>query len=394
MNAQRNDRSGWIDVSLMTLGSPDTLSGGYLYHRRVARLAPACGASFRFVSFPRGPFPLPAFAVRRILSELASQQPDVVLVDSIAASYAALLRSRLARIAPVATIMHQPPGGMERGAVGTALSTALDQRMLAGSAHVFAASDDLGDLLLASGVPLSSLTVVPPGCDSRSGATETAGATPCSEPAPPSGQRPGASRRSVMRHGRRAAAACVANWTPRKGILELLEATSMLPDSEVFLHLAGDGGVDRAYGAAVRRRLQDRDLRGRTEVHGRLSPADVAVLYERVDLFALASTQEPYGTAYGEAMAAGLPVVGWRAGNLPNLATHGVEALIVEPGDIAALAAAMSDLASDEVRRRSMGEAALRRAAAFPSWEQTACSLVAQLRRVVQKQQQRSPTPR
>jgi glycosyltransferase involved in cell wall biosynthesis len=28
-------------------------------------------------------------------------------------------------------------------------------------------------------------------------------------------------------------------------------------------------------------------------------------------VFALASVQEPYGTVYGEAMAAGLPVIGW-----------------------------------------------------------------------------------
>ena len=34
----------------------------------------------------------------------------------------------------------------------------------------------------------------------------------------------------------------------------------------------------------------------------------------------LPSWKEPYGTVYGEAMACGLPVVGWRAGNLPYLA--------------------------------------------------------------------------
>ena len=47
---------------------------------------------------------------------------------------------------------------------------------------------------------------------------------------------------------------------------------------------------------------------------------------------------DAYGTAWAEAMAVGLPVVGWRAGNLPRLAEHGREALMAEPGDLAGLA--------------------------------------------------------
>ena len=58
----------------------------------------------------------------------------------------------------------------------------------------------------------------------------------------------------------------------------------------------------------------------------------MAALYRDADVFVLPSLREPYGTVYGEAMAAGLPVVGWRAGNLPHLAGHGREGLLVEPG--------------------------------------------------------------
>ena len=73
----------------------------------------------------------------------------------------------------------------------------------------------------------------------------------------------------------------------------------------------------------------------------------MAGLYRAADAFVLASVREPYGTVYGEAMAAGLPVVGWRAGNLPHLARHGEEGLIVDPGDVAGLTAALRRLAYD-----------------------------------------------
>jgi glycosyltransferase involved in cell wall biosynthesis len=84
-------------------------------------------------------------------------------------------------------------------------------------------------------------------------------------------------------------------------------------------------------------------------------------------------------------MAAGLPVVGWDAGNLPHLARHGTEGLAVPPGDVAALARALHSLAVDEPRRRRMAAAAARRAATFPTWDDTARMLFAELRAVVEE---------
>jgi glycosyltransferase involved in cell wall biosynthesis len=59
-----------------------------------------------------------------------------------------------------------------------------------------------------------------------------------------------------------------------------------------------------------------------------------------------------------------------------------VEGLVVPPGDVAALAAALLRLADDERLRRSLGAAAARRAGGFPTWEETARRLFAELRTV------------
>src|ERR671930_149583 len=47
-------------VALLTLGDPGRLTGGYLYHRRMAEAAPWYDARIDFVSFPERPFPLAA----------------------------------------------------------------------------------------------------------------------------------------------------------------------------------------------------------------------------------------------------------------------------------------------------------------------------------------------
>ena len=95
-------------------------------------------------------------------------------------------------------------------------------------------------------------------------------------------------------------------------------------------------------------------------------------MYCNADVFVLPSIREPYGTVYGEAMAAGLPVVGWRAGNLPYLAEHQREGLVLVPGDLPGLTRALARLADDEPLRRRLGAAARRRALARPTWEQSA----------------------
>jgi glycosyltransferase involved in cell wall biosynthesis len=164
----------------------------------------------------------------------------------------------------------------------------------------------------------------------------------------------------------------VGNWVARKGILEALDAVARLPPGLARLHLAGDEETEPHYAARVRRRLASKDLAGRVECHGHLTREQVAALYRDADVFVLPSVREPYGTVYGEAMATGLPVVGWRAGNLPYLASHGQEGLLAEPGDVAGLATALRTLAEDGQLRARLGAAARRRAAEFPTWDQTA----------------------
>jgi glycosyltransferase involved in cell wall biosynthesis len=86
-------------------------------------------------------------------------------------------------------------------------------------------------------------------------------------------------------------------------------------------------------------------------------------------------------------MACGLPVVGWRAGNLPYLAEDRREGLLVPPGDVAGLARALADLASDEPLRRRLGEAARRRASTRPTWDESAALFFEAVRTVLRPAQ-------
>ncbi|MEU6036509.1 glycosyltransferase family 4 protein [Actinomadura sp. NPDC047616] len=349
-----------VSVSLITLGDPNTLTGGYRYHRRMAELAPRNGARLRFASFPERRFPLAARDADEVWRTVREQAPDVVVLDSIAAGF--LATSRTWPDVPVAAVLHQPPGGIDHGPLRTRVQAALDRSVYRRVSRLMVASEHLAEELARQGFP--DTVVVPPGRD-------VAG-FPDPVVVPP----------TDVRGDNRAALLCVANWLPRKGILELLDAVALLPEGAARLHLVGDEHADAAYRTAILRRLNRDELAGRVVRHGRLPGDEVARLYRDCDVFVLPSTREPYGTVYGEAMAAGLPVVGWRAGNLPHLARHDREGRYAEVGDVPALAAELCALIDDAGLRARLGAAARERALTFPTWEDSARTFFATLREI------------
>ena len=340
---------------LLTLGDPGQLTGGYLFHRRLAELAPHHGAQLEFVSFPQRAFPLGVMDAPGVIAGVGARNPDVVVLDSIVAWCMAFVAPAI----PMVGMLHQPPGGIDFGPLRTRAQAVLDRLAYRHLRRVLVASDSLAETLRPLGLPLA---VVPPGRDVATASGPAAG---------------------DLRQGRKAAFLCVGNWVERKGILSLLDAFAPLPRDGGMLHLVGRLNVEPHYARAVWARLAQPDLRGRVVVHGALSVAEVAAMYSAADAFVLPSLKEPYGTVYGEAMDFGLPVVGWRAGNLPYLATHEMEGLIVPPGDIHGLSSALARLAEDPQLRARLGQAAMVRARARPTWEEVAAMFFSHLRDVV-----------
>jgi glycosyltransferase involved in cell wall biosynthesis len=348
-------------LPLVTLGDPRRLSGGYLYHQRMAEAAPAHSARIVFLSFPEWPFPLAALRGQTVLRRASNLRPSAVLLDSIASAFAwpALAASRPG--VPVIGVLHQPPGGIDHRAARARAQAVLDRLAWRRASLLIVASEHLAAQLIDAGLAESRIRVVPPGRDVA--------------PAP-SGSAPD------LRRGHEAAFLTVANWLPRKGILELLAAFARLPSHAGTLHLVGDESADTRYAALVRSRLIERELAARVVVHGRLRREDLAALYRAADVFVLPAYREPYGTVWGEAMAFGLPVVGWRAGNLPYLAENEREGLLVPPGDVGALSRALLRLASDGALRARIGAAAKRRALTRPTWDESASLFFAAIREV------------
>ncbi len=334
---------------LITIGDQTQRTGGYLYHHRITRWAPTFGASVKSVSFPDLPFPLPFLGAAKVLWETLRARPHAVLLDSLAAAYLAPFIGLIKKMVPVIPIVHQPPGGVDHRSLSARVLRWLDTQVYQSVPAIIACSPLLADDLKRSGLG-QRIEVAEPGKD----LPETS-----FQPAP------------NLRQGRRIALLCVANWSPVKDILSLLEAFSTLDDSIATLHLVGEENLQTEYGREVMARVQRPDLKDRTLVHGSVSPTDLPRFYESSDLFVLTSLGESYGMVYAEAMSSGLPIVGWRRGNLPFLVEHHREGWLVERGDLREFAKAIQTLALDPDLRLKLSQAATERSAHLPFWEDT-----------------------
>src|SRR5947207_4959114 len=146
---------------LITLGDPGQLTGGYLFHRRLAELAPRHDARLQFVSFPPRRFPLAIAEAPRLVGTLERMAPDVVVLDSIVAWCLAFTPIRL----PTIGMLHQPPGGIDFGPVRTSVQAHLDRLAYRRLQRILVASESLAEELRRQGEPSAQIMVVPPGRD-------------------------------------------------------------------------------------------------------------------------------------------------------------------------------------------------------------------------------------
>lgn len=151
----------------------------------------------------------------------------------------------------------------------------------------------------------------------------------------------------------------------RKNIARLVEAFEHAPPGWKLV-LAGSEG----YGAAeILARIAMSPRRADIQVLGYVSAPELAGWYARARVFAFPSLDEGFGMPVLEAMASGVPVIAARRAALPEVC--GAAALLVDPEDVAVMAAALEHLMKDQTAAERLVQAGLNRAQEF-RWRQAA----------------------
>lgn len=158
----------------------------------------------------------------------------------------------------------------------------------------------------------------------------------------------------------------VARLIERKGLGDLIRAMALLERGRFQLDIVGGGSDEKV----LRTLASEQGVGEEIRFLGPLPRAEVARRYRAADMFTLPSSAEAFGNVFAEALASGLPIVGSSIGGIPDLVEHGTNGLLVQPGNIEALAGAIRYLADDPELRQQMAERNRSKAEANLEWSQ------------------------
>lgn len=318
------------------------VSGGNVYDLRLRDGLRALGWRVRFAQV----------TVDAAAAAFSAVEDDgLVLVDGlVAARSAAALEAEAERLRIVllAHMVSAAFPGADRGAV------AGERRALAVARLVVATSDwTRSELVRARLVDEERVVVAHPGCDD----------VPI-----------------AVRAGAGSAILCLGVVAPHKGQDVLVEALAAVADEgDWTCTIAGSLDAEPAFAHRVERLARERGVGDRVRLPGVLKGRALDDAYAAADLVVAPSRVESYGMVVADALRRGIPVVASEVGGIPEAIARGRGAILVPPGDRAALERALGRWMADPGLRARLADGARSDRARLPTWSNTAARVSAAL---------------
>ena len=170
----------------------------------------------------------------------------------------------------------------------------------------------------------------------------------------------------------------VSHLVARKRHGVVLRAMALMPSERRPEYLViGDGPCREG----LERLAAELGVADRVRFAGQLPNPEAVARAAACDLFVMPGVEEPFGVAFVEAMAAGLPAIGSQGeGGPEDIAAAGGGMVLVRPDDAGALAAEIARLSADRSELSRLGAEARRTVAASFTWERCGAQTVAAYR--------------
>lgn len=347
-------------IGLLIYGSLETLSGGYLYDRKLVEYLRAQGDEVRIFSLPWRNY------AAHLSDNLTFRLPpglDVLVQDelnhpSLLAANARRNRSGAGIGYPVISLVHHLRSSELRPAWQNAGYRLVERRYLR-SVDGFIFNSQTTRAVVAGLIPADkpSLVAYPPTDRLASGLAAGDVQTRALEPGP---------LRLLF----------LGNVIPRKGLRTILEALSTQtagPQAPpMILDVVGSLDADPAHAREMQAFAALNFPLSSVRFHGALDNQPLLELLEQSHVLVVPSSYEGFGIVYVEGMAFGLPAIGTTAGAAAEIVTDGATGYLIRPGDAATLADLLRTLAADRDLLTGLSLQALARYAKQPRWEETA----------------------
>lgn len=345
-----------MKIGLLIYGSLDTLSGGYLYDRKLVEYLRAQGDQVEIISLPWRNYGA------HLGDNLRFRLPaglDVLIQDEL--NHPSLLAANAGRHPyPLVSLVHHLRSSEQRPAwhnlfyrlLETIYLRSVDGYIFNSQTTRMVVSELIGDKLNKK---LPALVAYPP--------TDRFGEALSAELVAERAAEPGPLRMVFL-----------GNLIPRKGLPTLLRAMNK-SSADLRLDVIGSLTSDFAHAAAMRQLTAALGLGAQVTFLGALDNDELAAKLKTAQVLVVPSSYEGFGIVYLEGMAFGLPAIGSKAGAASEIISEGQTGHLVSSGDVSALAARLTTLANDRAALARMSENALERYRQQPTWDQTAAEI-------------------
>jgi glycosyltransferase involved in cell wall biosynthesis len=346
-----------MDVGLIIYGDLETLTGGYLYDRRLVDYLRAQGDQVEVISLAWRNYGrhLTDNLSRRLSRRLQAAKFDVLIQDELNHPSLFLMNARLKRRVnyPLVTLVHLLRSSESHPAWLKPMYEAVERQYFKTvDGAIFNCNTTRAAVMQLIGRDMPGV-VAYPGRDhlhyefSLEEVAERA-------------RRPGPLRIIF-----------VANVVPGKGLNTLIDALSRMTPGSWRLMAVGSLTMDAAYAQSIRNHIVRAGLSDYVDLVGAVPNEEIPGYLDRNHVLVVPSHYEALGIAYLEAMGCGLPVIATAAGGAHEIISHGEVGFLTLPGDVNMLARYLRQIDQERERLLEMSLAAYQRIRRHPTWDQS-----------------------
>jgi len=348
-------------IGLVIYGSLDTLSGGYLYDRKLVAHLQDAGDEVEIISIPWRNYAahLTDNFSATILQHLAGSRFDLLIQDELNHPSLFWINSHLKGKVnfPIISLVHHLRSSEKRSAWKNALYRIPERAYLQS----------------VDGFIFNSQTT-------RSVVEKMIGETRLHVVAYPAGNRldPQIDEAEIIARsidGLPLRIVFLGNVIPRKNLHTLIDAFSQLDPKLCQLSIIGGLDIEPSYVHKMHQKIKRLGLLENITFHGALNDKRLKTALRESHILALPSSFEGFGIAYLEGMGYALPTIGSTKGAAHEIITHDVDGYLIDPEDASGLATHLRELASAREKLLRMSIAARQRYLAHPTWYESAVKI-------------------
>ncbi len=343
-------------VGLLIYGGLDTVSGGYLYDRKLVEYLRVQGDEVQIISLPWRNYAahLGDNFSGALLQHLVNLDVDILLQDELNHPSLFLLNQRLkSRVSyPIISIVHHLRAS-ERHPFWIKWFYRLVERRYLNSVDGFVFNSQTTRQVVEAviGERKPAIVAYPAGDRLGGGISEDQIRQRVFAPGP----------LQILFLG---------NLIPRKGLHILIEALERLPKDTWRLTVIGGYDSSDKYVKNIYLRIAKQSLGANIQFQGSIADELLPEQFGNRHLLVVPSTYEGFGIVYLEGMGYGLLAIGTTAGAAHEIIQPGESGFLIEPEDSVGLAEILRNLHTDRQHLFELSCVAQKRFNQFPGWTQ------------------------